>query len=144
MPTTSPPSPIYAADRFTSIIEELCRVLTIHGRTRFVATPMLLLIWNRIIRMSNRFRRIAERVHAGTLSDKPPPRSPSASLPPARPARPRVPAGEALPDHFRWLVNMIPETERSAGDLCWLLQRPELAELMFHAPQIGKILRPLC
>ena len=38
------PTPIYASDRFTSIIEGLCCVLTKHGRARFVSVPVLLLI----------------------------------------------------------------------------------------------------
>ena len=33
----------------------------------------------------------------------------------------------------------------SAGVLCWLLQTPEMAELIAIAPvQAGRILRPLC
>jgi HAMP domain-containing protein len=128
------------AQRFITLIEGLCHVLIKHGRGRFIAAPMLLLIWNRVIRMSRRFARLAERVHLGTLSLPAPARSRDAS---PRPARVR-PAAEALPGHFRWLVNMIPETEAIGGDLCWLLQRPEMGELFFNAPEVGRILRPLC
>jgi hypothetical protein len=50
-----------------------------------------------------------------------------------------------LPDHFRWLVNMVPETEPRAGDLLWMPQRPEINELIAKAPlPAGRILRPLC
>jgi HAMP domain-containing protein len=128
------------AQRFITLIEGLCHVLIKHGRARFIAAPMLVLIWNRVIRMSRRFARLAERVHLGTLSLPAPARSRDAS---PRPARVR-PAAEALPGHFRWLVNMIPETEAIAGDVCWLLQRPEMEELIDMAPQVGRILRPLC
>jgi hypothetical protein len=133
------PTPIYASDRFTSIIEGLCRVLTKHGRARFITAPVLLLIWNRIMRMARRFASLTERYCAGTLAEPAPARSQGTS-----PRPPRVPAGEALPHHFRWLVNMIPEAEAIAGDVCWLLQRPEMEELIDMAPQVGRILRPLC
>ena len=133
------PTPIYASDRFTSIIEGLCRVLTKHGRARFITAPVLLLIWNRIIRMARRFASLTERYCAGTLAEPAPARSRGTSPRPAR-----VPASEALPGHFRWLVNMIPEAEAIAGDVCWLLQRPEMEELIDMAPQVGRILRPLC
>jgi hypothetical protein len=138
------PTPIYAAHCFTSVIEELCRVLTKHGRGRFVSAPLLLLIWNRLIRMARRFASITERYCAAKVSGTPsdttgPARSRGASVRPAR-----VKPVETLPGHFRWLVNMVPETEAMSGDLCWLLQRPETQELISEAPQVGRILRPLC
>jgi hypothetical protein len=132
-------SPSLAAQRFTSLIEEICHTLTKHGRARFIAAPMLLLIWNRIFRMARLFTNLAERVHAGTLSETAPARSRGAS---ARPAR--VQPAERLPGHFGWLVNMLPEAAARGGDLCWLLRRPEIQDLIFAAPQIGRILRPLC
>jgi hypothetical protein len=135
----------YPADRFTSLMEEICRVLSKHGRERFVAEPLLLLIWNRIMRMARRFASLAERVRTGTLADTAPARSRDASPPPAGAAeQPRVAPAEVLPRHFRWLVNMLPEAETFGADLCWLLQRLEMEELIFAAPQVGRILRPLC
>jgi hypothetical protein len=82
---------------------------------------------------------IERRIHAGTLSDAALARSRGAS---ARPAR--VQPAEKLPGHFGWLVNMLPEAAARGGDLCWLLRRPEIQDLIFAAPQIGRILRPLC
>jgi hypothetical protein len=135
----------YPADRFTCLIEEICRVLSKHGRERFIAQPLLLLIWNRIMGMARRFASLAERVRTGRLSHTAPARSRNASPPPAGAAeQPRVAPAEVLPRHFRWLVNMLPEAETFGADLCWLLQRLETEELIFAAPQVGRILRPLC
>jgi hypothetical protein len=143
METLTPTHP--AAERFATLIEEICRVLSKHGRSRFIAEPLLLLIWNRIMRMARQFASLAERVRTGTLSDTAPARSRDASPQPAGAAgQPRVAPPEVLPRHFRWLVNMLPETEAFGADLCWLLQRLEMEELIFAAPQVGRILRPLC
>jgi hypothetical protein len=133
------------AIRFNALIAELCRVLNAHGRTRFIEQPVLLLIWNRITRMARLFAGLAERVRAGTLAAVAPARSRDAAPGQADAAdQPRVrPPGE-LPRHFRWLVNLVPETEALGGELCWLLQRPEVEELIAEAPQAGRILRPLC
>jgi len=133
------------AQRFTSLIEELCRVVSKHASARFVYAAMLVLIWNRLTRLAKRFAILAERVRAGTLDDPAPARSQAAARPDGAPDRPRVPVREVLPHHFRWLVNMIPEAEVHSGDLCWLLQRSEIKEVIFAAPrQAGRILRPLC
>jgi hypothetical protein len=134
------------APRFTSLIEELCRVLNKHASARFVYAPMLLLIWNRLTRLAKRFASLAERVQAGTLDDPAPARSQAALAPPAvTPDRPSAAPQEVLPHHFRWLVNMVPEAEAISADLCWLLQKLEVEELIFAAPrQAGRILRPLC
>ena len=100
---------------------------------------MLLLIWNRLTRLGRQFTRLAERVVAGTHINPPPPRKPNTATRPSR-AKP----DETLPGHFRWLVNMIPETERITGDVFWLLNRSELHALIFEAPEVCKLLRPLC
>jgi hypothetical protein len=134
------------APRFTTLIEELCRVLNKHASARFVYAPILLLIWNRLTRLAKRFASLVERVQAGTLDDPAPARSQAALAPPAvTPDRPSAAPQEVLPHHFRWLVNMVPEAEAIGADLCWLLQKLEVEELVFAAPrQAGRILRPLC
>jgi hypothetical protein len=134
------------APRFTTLIEELCRVLHKHVGTSLVDAAMVVLIWNRLTRLAKRFARLVERVQAGTLDDPAPARSQAAPAPPAAaPDRPSAAPQEVLPHHFRWLVNMVPEAERLAADLCWQLQRAEMWELVFAAPrQAGRILRPLC
>jgi hypothetical protein len=139
---THTPNP---AARFTTLIEELCHVLSKHGRDHFVHAAMLVLIWNRLTRLAKRFAILVDRVRAGTLDHPAPARNRDASAPPATSERPRALPQEALPHHFRWLVNMVPEAELHSSDLCWLLQTLEMKELIFAAPrQAGRILRPLC
>ena len=142
--TPIPGNPIDPADRINGLIDEICRMLTKHGPGRFIDPPMLLLIWNRIMRLARRFASLAERVRTGRLAATA--RGREASVAPAGAARkPRVPPGELPPTHFRWLVNMLPEAEPFGGDLCWILQLLEMREFIFKAPrQAGRILRPLC
>ena len=135
----------YAAELFTRTIEELCRKLNKHAAARFIDRAMLLLIWNRLMGMARRFTNIATRVRTGTLVVR------EASAPVAEgPAeeevvvRPWVAPGDKLPTHFRWLVNMLPEAEPFARDLVDLMMRVEVRRLIFDAPQLGRILRPLC
>ena len=137
----------YAAELFTRTIEELCRKLNKHAAARFIDRAMLLLIWNRLMRMAKRFTNIATRVRTGTLVV----REREASAPVAEGpveeevvVRPWVAPGDKLPTHFRWLVNMVPEAEPIAGDVVWLMLRVEVRKLIFEAPQLGRILRPLC
>ena len=132
-------SPSYPARRLNALLERLCRVLTERGPAHFISAPVILLIWNRLMRLARRFTVIAERTHAGARLAPRPPRGPCAST---RPPRPRP--ADVLPDHFRWLVNMFPEAEAFATDLCWLLNRVEMQELLFNAPEIGRVLRPHC
>ena len=135
----------FAAERFTIIIEELCRVVSKHAAARFIDKAMLLLIWNRLMRMAKQFTNVATRVRTGTLVV----RERVASAVEEGPveevaARPWVAPGDKLPTHFRWLVNMVPEAEPFAGDVVWLMLRVEVRRLIFEAPQLGRILRPLC
>jgi hypothetical protein len=135
-----------AAQLFTATTEELCRVITRHAQTRFVGRAMLLLIWNRALRLTRLFARLAERVRTDTLSERVRTRSGDASVRPVdAAAKPYVAPAEILPHHFRWLVNMIPELEPFGADLCSLLERLEMKELIHAAPrQAGRILRPMC
>ncbi len=140
------------ADRFTTLMGEICHVLNRYGAARFVAGPMLLLIFNRINRMARLFAGIAKRVGEGTISyELTKARGREAAVCPVeagavarvRPAR--VPAAYELPGHFGWLIKMIPEADLLSTDLRRLLQKPEMEALIFEAgPQLGRILRPLC
>ena len=132
----------YAAELFTRTIEELCRKLNKHAAARFIDRAMLLLIWNRLMGMARRFTNIATRVRTGTLVV--PVRQASAPVEVEVVVRPWVAPGDKLPTHFRWLVNMVPEAEPIAGDVVWLMLRVEVRKLIFEAPQLGRILRPLC
>src|SRR5579862_1374443 len=97
------------ANRFRSLIEGICRVLTKHGAARFIDTVMQLLIWNRVMRLARRFDSLAERVRSGRIAETAPARERDAAAAPVQDAarKPRVPPGELPPTHFRWLVNML-------------------------------------
>ena len=139
------PAPTYEVQVFNSVMEALCRVLTKQARECFIEAPLLLLIWNRLMRLAKRFVNVAERVRTGTLCNPAPARSQAASPSPAdEPRRRLVLPGEKLPTYFGWLVKMIPETERFGADICWLIQRPETQKLIFEAPQAALILRSAC
>ena len=132
-------------DRFNRLIDELCRVLTRHGAARFIEPPMLLLIWNRITRIGRLFANLVELVRTDRHANPARARSRSAPTRPAASPEPsRVAPSAVLPQHRRWLVNLLPEAEPLGADLCWLLDQPEMRELIAEAPQVGRLLRPLC
>jgi hypothetical protein len=148
MDTSSQIAAQEAAQRFTALTEELCRLLTKHARARFIEAPLLLLIWNRLMRWAIRFASIAERVRAGTLSQPTParrqPAPPKPADAPAPAPQPRFRREGKLPRRFGWLVHLLPEAEALGAELVWLMQRPEIEGLLFDAPQLGRILRPMC
>ena len=107
------------------------------GGTGGLAGPLIVLIWTRLRRMAGRFAGLAARVAAGTAS----PRR-RASPHPAT-GRPHPPY-RRLPRGFAWLVRQLPGTAAGAAQMQYLLAEPEMAALLAAAPQMGRILRPLC
>jgi hypothetical protein len=103
-----------------------------------MAGPVIILIWTRLRRAAARFAALAARVRAGALPSPAPLRPRAAS----RPARPRPP--HRLPGGFAWLVRLAPEAACFGGQLQHLLSDPEFAALLAAAPQMGRVLRPLC
>jgi hypothetical protein len=137
--------PTFAAETFTRMIEELCRQLNKHAAARFIGRAMLLLIWNRLMGMARRFTIIATRVRTGKLVVPVRQASVLAEEEPVEEVvRPWVAPGDRLPTHFRWLVNMLPEAEPFARDVVDLMLMLDVRKLIFEAPQLGRILRPLC
>lgn len=49
-----------------------------------------------------------------------------------------------LPRAFAWLIRLIPGVACARSQLKHLLTDPEMAELLTAAPQLGRLLRPLC
>jgi hypothetical protein len=136
------------ADRFAFIIEGLCQAVarSLGGGLAGprLAGPFIILIWSRLRRITARFAR-----HALTLS-RPPAirpaliaaavkprakRSNTASFPLPRPL---------LPRNRAWLLRLVPETASGASQLRHFLADPEVAALLATAPQLHRILRPLC
>jgi hypothetical protein len=129
----SPLTPPAPADRFARLIEGLCQAIAARGAASGLAVPLMVLIWSRLRRMAARFARLADRVRAGTLPRRAARRSGKSGPPPPR-----------LPGNFAWLVRLVPQAAAGGSQLRHLLADPEMAELLAAAPQMGRILRPLC
>ncbi len=129
-PLTIPADP---AERFARLVAALCRAVAA-GHGRGIPGPLVLLVWSRLRRMAVRFARLAARVRAGALPARAAPRRPGRSGPPPPP----------LPRKSGWLISLVPQAAASASQLQHLLADPEMAALVAAAPQMGRILRPLC
>ena len=147
MPLPPPPTP---AGRFAGIIGLLCRNVAAQiagGRPNGprglpLAGPLIVVIWNRLRRIGERFARLAARIGAGKLrrrTTRRPGMAPSASRP-QRPTPPQPP----LPRGFCWLLRLVPETTHGRTQLYHLLADPQMAALIAASPEMGRILRPLC
>jgi hypothetical protein len=160
----APPS---VTDRFARIIDLLCRTVAAQGRAPnslanwgpsaggLVAGPLIILIWTKLRRAAARFAALAARVHAGTLASATRRACAKQTLPlplagegrgegllkDVRAPSPRAPR---LPNTFGWLIRLVPAAACSRSQLQHLLSDPEIAALLTAAPQIGRVLRPLC
>jgi hypothetical protein len=123
------------ADQVALMIEALCKIVAREGRRLHVPRPLIVLAWNRVARLANRFLSLARRLSEGPL-------------PPARhrPAAPRPAAAPAWRTrHIAWLLRLMrAEVAACAGALEHFLALPEMADLVHAAPQAGRIVRPLC
>ena len=146
------PPPI---ERFALIIEALCQAAAARSARRWIAVAIANLIWMRLRRTGARFAKLAARVRAGELpaaarasasgaSDQ------SAESRAERQAKRRKsddPAdrlAKRLPRGFAWLLRLVPEAAVYGSQLNHLLSDPEMVALLQAAPQMGRLLRPLC
>ncbi len=116
--------------------------------------PVLLLAQTRLQRMAFRFSALVEKFTAGTLkpprprhrpapASRPDPLHPDpAHAPPLAAKPPRV--REYLPRHMSWLRGMLGWEAAYGSELQYLLKLPEMHALIRAAPQVGRLLRPLC
>ena len=140
MTATAPFSP---TDRFALVIEGLLR--SVAGSHRRLAGPLILLICKRLRRIAAGFAAVAAQVGSGTLraaSSRAERRPLPGGGAPAR--RAWSAAGAPLPRGFAWLLRLVPEGAAYGSQLQALLSEPEMAALISAAPQIGRLLRPLC
>jgi hypothetical protein len=146
--------PRTAADRFVVIINSLCqataaRVARSPYRPHGLAGSLIILIVTRLRRMAARFAALAAlaaHVQAGTL---PAPRHRKTghcerSEEIAGRTPPPASLKDRLPTRFAWLIRLVPEAACPRSQFCYLLSDPEIAALLAAAPQMGRILRPLC
>ena len=146
------------AGRFTWFIEGLCKAIGINAHKRRVDAVLVLEVWNRIRRLSERFLAVLARVQSGRLPRKitphpnPPRRAPSRQRDgnPDQGGRERETSRDMtappvrLPREFGWIRSLLPETAQCVGVLSYLLRDPEMAALLEKAPEAGRMLRPLC
>ncbi|HEX3347032.1 MAG TPA: hypothetical protein VHS58_02890 [Acetobacteraceae bacterium] len=132
-----PPDP---AGRFAWIMRALREAVA--ARHRFIPQPLLFLIHARLGGIAQRFASIAAKVQAGTL--RPPRVRPALRQPSPRQPSPRKPY-ERLPRRFAWLSPLVPGDAVGLGlNLVQLLGEPGMQALLKAAPQLTRILRPLC
>lgn len=127
------------SDRFSAIIEGLCRAVASRAAASPTLAPLLLIVWSRLRRMTRRFASLAGRV-AGRVGGRITVGSPRRDGDGPRPSEQR----ERLPRGFGWLVRLVPEAGSHGAQLQGLLSEPGMAELLAVAPQAKRVLRPLC
>ena len=138
----SPP----AADRFAYIIGVLCQAVAARG---VAIGPIHILIHKRLSRIGVRFARLVALVRAGEL-----PSATAAGSRAARQAKSRASDDPAdrradsragrLPRGLAWLFRLVPASTALASQMNHLLSDPEMVALLQAAPQMGRLLRPLC
>ena len=145
----NPATPLAPAERFSRILDLLCRAIAARSARRWgvpgpLAAPLALLIWARLRRLAARFTRLAARLEAARLEPAPPPaaRRPRSRRPdtPPQPRPPPLPRGHA------WLVGLVGyEAAGGASQMQHLLSEPDMAALIAADPRrMGRLLRPLC
>ncbi len=139
-----PPKTHSLTERFALLIQGVCDAVAARSARHWAATPLLVLLWGRLRRMSRRFAALAARFEAGRLA---PPRhrpTPSRERPAVAPPDPPPSPQPRLPRDPGWLVAYMSEVGWAGSRLRHMLENdPELAALLAAAPQAGRILRPL-
>jgi hypothetical protein len=127
------------AVRFACVVNGLFQAIGVRREAGFLAGPVALLLANRLAHLRDRIRRLAARLASGKGSGVPRrPATPSlAARTPRRPAR-------LMPRDLAWMIRLVPEAAASASQLRHLLADPEMAALIEAAPQMGRLLCPLC
>ena len=128
-------------ERFQLVIGNIWRMVAAKGGRDHKAGPLVILICNRLNRISTRLVALAARFKAGTLPAAREPRVRRQRAGLARdPAALRLPR---LPRGFGWLLKEVRETAQLGGQVSHILDDPEMLALLAAAPQAGRILRPL-
>jgi len=127
---------------FSLILTDLRAAIAARASRVRALEGVLVLVWGRISRASQRLERLIARWRAGTLPGRR-----------ARVAR-RVVAGAAvdagaappvrLPRGRGWLISVVPDAVGYGSQLQHALSEPEWAEFLAAAPQAVRVLRPLC
>jgi len=130
------------AERLATLLLSLVRAVDSRRLTGRLATPLFILIFNRIRGIKQIFGRLAARIAAGRFSARRVTERPRAEQPRAKPpSRAKNP----LPRGVAWLIKLVPEAAAHASRLRSLLADPEMLALLAAAPApMRRPLRSLC
>jgi hypothetical protein len=135
----------------TILIGELCKLVAAPRRAgEVLEAPLIVAAWQRLRRLETRFASLVDRWRAGKLracgAAPRPPASGRTTASGRVSAAPRAPAAPSvLPRGRGWLLRLDPQGPKQAAYFkSLLLGHPELPTLIAAAPQVGRILRPLC
>jgi hypothetical protein len=137
------PAPRNLTERFDLLIRRLCDAVAIQSAKWAYITPLMVLVWGRLRRMSRRFASLVARMEAGRLK---PPRPPAPNPDPGKTRPPRPPPSwPPVPSSPGWLLHYVQlEAAATANLLRHMIEHdPEMRGLLEAAPQLGRILRPL-
>ncbi len=125
------------APRFTAIVRHLQTTMGNHVTRHDLHGPLLVLVWNRLTRMFQRFERLVAQWRAGTL---PKPRPSRAGQP-----RPTDRTPSPFPRQHAWLLILARAAAAIAAfQLRTLMTDAELRVFLAECPRAGRVLRPLC
>jgi hypothetical protein len=133
------------ARRFAGIVNGLFQAIGVRRDAGLLAGPVAMLLWTRLARLRGRIIRLAERLASGkgvgVPRRSPTPRDTSTRRDTGRTqCRPQ----QLVPRGTGWLIRLVPEAAAAGSQLQHLLADPEMAALVQAAPQLGRLLRPLC
>ena len=135
----SNPAPV-PIERFAWFVRALVQAVVTRALYQFIVQPQAGWVIGRLQTARDKFRRLAERIAAGTYQ----PReivTRGASPPPAT----RSPARQVVPRRRGWLAELLPDAPRYRGFLLGLIHEPETQKLIAAAPaEMARLLRPIC
>ena len=132
--------------RFSTILADLrAAVAARASRTRALET-LLVLVWQRLSRMAQRFERLVQlwrdgrlpKARARVAAESRPMAQPAGDQPAGRAVRVQMPTGQA------WLVAQMHEAAQFGSQMQHLLGDAEMLAFLAEVPQAGRIVRPLC
>jgi hypothetical protein len=135
-------NPTAPAASLAGIINDLFRAISWRRDVGLLAAPVALLLCARLGVLRGRLIRLAARIAAGRGPGVP--RAPRRPRDPASRPAPRRSPQCLLPRGSGWLVRLMPEAAVGCSRLQHLFADPEMAEFAAAAPQLGRLLRPLC
>jgi hypothetical protein len=147
----SPSQPEPPARYVASLVNELSHAIAWRRDAGLLAGPMAVLLWAWLHHLRDRLLCLAGRIAAGRGSGVPRrklmpigPETPARAALPARPKPRRAPQRLLPNQHAGWLIRLVPEAAIGCSRLQHLFADPDMVALAATAPQLGRLLRPLC